>query len=96
MYGLKYVETYRGDIESLYNFGEEDKKNKKSPAQMLEYLESRYPNEFCLQSENDIKQKSVNCKAKKNLQKRIKVPQILKGRTNLQNSFKSWLQVNHQ
>ena len=55
MYGTKYVEDYRSDIKSLYNSGEADKKNKKSPAQMLEILESRYPNEFCLPSENDIR-----------------------------------------
>jgi hypothetical protein len=55
MYGTKYVEDYRSDIKSLYNSGEDDKKNKKSPAQMLEILESRYPNEFCLPSENDIR-----------------------------------------
>ncbi len=41
MYGIKYVEDYRSDIKSLYNSGEADKKNKKSPAQMLEILESR-------------------------------------------------------
>ena len=56
MYGTKYVEDYRSDIKSLYDSGEADKKNKKSPAaQMLENLESRYPNEFCLPSENDIR-----------------------------------------
>ena len=57
MYGTKYVEDYRSDIKSLYNSGEADKKNKKSPAQMLEILESRYPKEFCLPSENDIRTK---------------------------------------
>lgn len=38
MYGPKYVEQYRTEITEMYLFGEEDKKNKKSPAQMLEIL----------------------------------------------------------
>ena len=65
MYGTKYVEDYQSDIKSLYNCGEADKKNKKSPAQILDILESRYPNEFCLPSENDIRTKINKLQTKK-------------------------------
>lgn len=55
MYGPKHVLTYRPDILEMYNLGEKDKKNKRSAAQMLEMLSIKYPNEFCLPSENDIR-----------------------------------------
>jgi hypothetical protein len=55
MYGPKYLEKYRTEISEMYLFGEEDKKNKKSPAQMLEILSKKYPKEFCLPSESDIR-----------------------------------------
>jgi hypothetical protein len=55
MYGPKHVQSYRADIYELYKLGEEDKKNKRSPAQMREALQMKYPEEFCLPSENDIR-----------------------------------------
>jgi hypothetical protein len=55
MYGPNYVVPYKIEIEKLYNSGEHDKKNKMSPAQMLERLESDHAKEFCLPSENDIR-----------------------------------------
>ena len=65
MYGPKYMEAYREIIENLYNLGEADKRNKKSPAQMLEYLELRYPNSFCLPSENDLRTEINRLQTKK-------------------------------
>ncbi|EFX81178.1 hypothetical protein DAPPUDRAFT_102749 [Daphnia pulex] len=55
MYGPKHVQSYRADIYELYKLGEEEKKNKRSPAQMREALQMKYPEEFCLPSENDIR-----------------------------------------
>jgi hypothetical protein len=55
MYGPKYMEEFRSEIAELYLLGEEDKKNKKSPAQMLEIITQKNPKEFCLPSENDIR-----------------------------------------
>jgi hypothetical protein len=55
MYGPKHVVIYRPDILEMFKQGEEDKKNKRSPAQMLEMLAVKYPQEFCLPSENDIR-----------------------------------------
>ena len=55
MYGPKYLEPYKIEIENLYNCGEHDKKNKMSPAQMLERIQCQHPKEFCLPSENDIR-----------------------------------------
>jgi hypothetical protein len=55
MYGPKYMEEFCSAIEELYLLGEEDKKNKKSPAQMLEIITQKNPKEFCLPSENDIR-----------------------------------------
>ena len=54
MYGPKHVQSYRADIYELYKLGEEDKKNKRSPAQMREALQMKYPQEceLCLPSEN--------------------------------------------
>ena len=46
---------FRSEIAELYLLGEEDKKNKKSPAQMLEIITQKNPKEFCLPSENDIR-----------------------------------------
>jgi hypothetical protein len=66
MYGTKYVEDYQSDIKSLYNTGEADKKNKNSLAHMLEILESRYPNEFRLPSENDIRPEINKLQTQKN------------------------------
>lgn len=45
--GPKHVQSYRADISELYKLGEEDKKNKRSPAQMREALQMKYPQEFC-------------------------------------------------
>ena len=55
MYGPKYMEQFRSEIAELYLLGEEDKKNKRSPAQMLEIITQKNPKEFCLPSENDIR-----------------------------------------
>lgn len=55
MYGPKYVAAYRAYITEMFNLGELDKKNKRSAAQMLEMLSKKYPDEFCLPSENDIR-----------------------------------------
>ncbi|KZS04124.1 Uncharacterized protein APZ42_032964 [Daphnia magna] len=55
MYGPKHVLIYRPDILEMFKLGEEDKKNKRSPAQMLKMLAVKYPQEFCLPSENDIR-----------------------------------------
>jgi len=38
IYGPKYLVKYRTEISEMYLFGEEDKKNQKNPAQMLEVL----------------------------------------------------------
>lgn len=55
MYGPKYIERFRNEIYEMYEAGNKEKSEKKSPGQMLEILNERYPLEFCLPSENDIR-----------------------------------------
>ena len=55
MYGEKYIDRYRSEIEECYNLGEADSKNKRSPAQMVEMLQNKYPSEFCLPAEHDVR-----------------------------------------
>lgn len=65
MYGPKYVEKYRDEIRAMYEEGNAEKSEKKSPGQMLEILSSRYPEEFCLPGENDIRTEISKYQAQK-------------------------------
>eukprot|EP00049_Salpingoeca_infusionum_P013069 m.244130 g.244130 ORF g.244130 m.244130 type:complete len:880 (-) comp15351_c0_seq3:204-2843(-) len=54
MYGAKYVDAYRQDLESLFHIGAKDTSNKVGPSAVLEALRDKYPGRYSLPGEGDI------------------------------------------
>lgn len=56
MYGQNYIDLYADDIKAMFELGEQNSSEKKSPRQMLEQLHLLYPGRYNFPGENSIRQ----------------------------------------
>ena len=56
MYGIRYVKTYQKDLEAMFEEGKKDPSKKMNPGKMRERLICKYPNNFSIPGETEIKQ----------------------------------------
>ena len=56
MYGTKYVKMYQKDLEAMFEEGNKDASKKMNPGKMREHLIRKYPNNFSIPGETEIKQ----------------------------------------
>ena len=64
IYGAKYIEKYKKDIDELYSRGNVDQRHKMGPGRMLECLRRTYPGRLDLPSETEIRQRITSLVAK--------------------------------
>ena len=64
IYGAKYIDKYKADIDELYSRGNIDQRHKMGPGRMLECLRVKYPNKLDLPSETEIRQRITSLVAK--------------------------------
>jgi len=56
MSGIRYVKTYQKDLEAMFEEGKKDPSKKMNPGKMRERLVRKYPNNFSIPGETEIKQ----------------------------------------
>lgn len=56
VYGRTYIQSFKDDVELLFQRGNLNSSEKMNPAQIRESLEEKYPNLFSIPSETKIKQ----------------------------------------
>ena len=56
MYGDKYIKIYQKDLEAMFEEGKNDASKKMNPGKMREHLARKYPNNFSIPGETEIKQ----------------------------------------
>ena len=64
IYGAKYIDKYKSDIDELYSRGNVDQRHKMGPGRMLECLRVKYPDKLDLPSETEIRQRIASLTAK--------------------------------
>lgn len=57
IYGAKYIDKYKGDIDDMFEQGYIDKRNKMAPGRMLEALRSKYKGVLDIPSESEIRKR---------------------------------------
>lgn len=60
-YGSKYIREYQDKIEELFNRGAKQSSKKKSPAAMLQILETEYPQRSTYRMRTSCEQRSPSC-----------------------------------
>lgn len=55
MYGAKYIQDYKEDVEELFNCGAVEPGKTLDHARMLEHLAKTYPHRYNLPGENEIR-----------------------------------------
>ena len=56
LYGRTYIQSFKDDVELLFQRGKLNSSEKMNPAQIRESLKEKYPNRFSIPSETEIKQ----------------------------------------